>query len=575
MSLILPYEDYGVEKSAVQLVGFGKTGELAPAGQDGDNETITITVDKYLLASYDYEGLNEDGATGYILDAGDYYFAVGDSVHDALNYILDEKGASGMVNHDGTAFAPDNLNKVWKWNQPALDTETYRYSRWSDNGEVEVTNRLEEMDLNYWLPDSVTYLSRSEWSDTYPTEPTEITLTEEMAREIGGNYYEEIIPEDAPSVSDFTQGASNGIPFVSMYGVSYDDEIWEDFLDQLSVKDMLTVVGEHWATEEVLSVNKPYHWNDDGPDGVHGGYKVYNEDGLIPYVNGECTLFCNEVILASTYDKDLIRKRGLLLGEESMFATCPQLWSPGADLHRTSFGGRNFEYYSEDSYMSYICASIQVAAMREKGVVTAIKHCAGNNQETNRQGLSTFSNEQAFRMNDMRGFEGAFTLGKSNGTMTSFNRIGMRAFSQNEVMQQDILRGEWGFKGVIISDAVDSYMHSRESLAAGNDMWCLSGYTADGEHNTRAVREAIEAGDGYMLQCLREANKHFYYAYCNSNLTNGLSETTKIIQVKNWWETTLEAIEIVMIVLTALAAALFIGSLVAKAMLKRRNEADA
>ena len=563
-----PYEENGVEKSAIQLVGFEKTGVLQPGG----SETVTITVDKYLLASYDYEV-----ADGYILDPGNYYFAVGDSAHDALNHILKAKGATGMVNHDGTAYAPDDLNKVWTWeDQKVLDTETYRYSRWSDNGAVEVTNRLEEMDINYWLPGTVTYLTRSDWSGTYPTEPTEITLTAEMAREIGGNYYEDIIPEDAPSVDDFTQGATeNGISFVSMYGVDYDDPIWEDFLDQLTVAEMLTVVGEHWATEEVLGVNKPYHWNDDGPDGVHGGYKVYNDEGLIPYINGECTLFCNEVILASTYDKELIRNRGLLLGEESMFATCPQLWSPGADLHRTAFGGRNFEYYSEDSYMSYICASIEVAAMREKGVVTAIKHCAGNNQETNRQGLCTFSNEQAFRMNDMRGFEGAFTIGKSNGTMTSFNRIGMRAFSQSNVMQQEVLRGEWGFKGVIISDAVDIYMHSRESLAAGNDMWCLAGWTADGERNTKAVREAIEGGDGYMLQCLREANKHFYYAYCNSNLTNGLSTDTVIVPVKNWWETTLETAEIVMIVLTVIFAGMFIGSTVTKAVAARKEKADA
>ena len=475
-----PYEEWGVEKSAVQIVGVGKTDVLAPAGQEGDSQTITITVDKYLAASYDYQGLNEDGVTGYILDAGDYRFAVGDSAHDALNYILADKGASGMTNHDGSAFAADAGSHVWKWNLAELDTETYKYSRWSEGDEpVEVTNRLQDADLNYWVDDGVTYLTRADWSGTYPEEGVEIELTPEMAREIGGNYYEDLIPEDAPAVSDFTQGAQNGIPFVSMYGVDYDDdEKWDMFLDQLTVEDMLSVIWEHWATGEVKSVNKPYHRNDDGPDGIHWWFSATDSNGEpIDFINGngknECTMFPNEVILASTYNLELVRNRGLMLGEESMFANCPQLWSPGADLHRTPYGGRNFEYYSEDGNMSYLCISVEVAAMRSKGVVTAPKHFVGNNQETNRKGLCTFTNEQAFRQNDMRGFEGAFTLGGSNSTMTSYNRVGLRTFSQHSVMQQDILRGEWGFKGVIISDAYQTYMHTRESLVAGNDMWCV------------------------------------------------------------------------------------------------------
>ncbi len=558
-----PYEDYGVEKSAIQLVGFGKTGELAPKGQQGDSETITITVDKYLLASYDYEV-----AEGYILDAGDYYFAVGDSVHDALNYVLKEKEATGMKNIDGGDFKADSLKKVWKWNQAELDTETYRYSRYGEK--VEVTNRLHEVDLNYWIEDGVTYLSRSDWSGTYPTEPTQITLTAEMAREIGGNYYEELIPEDAPSVSDFTQGAENGIPFVSMYGVDYDDDIWEDFLDQLSIEEMLSVTVEYFQSSEVISVNKPFNYNNDGPDGIRGGFNIFDENGeKLPEISGECTMFVNEVVLASTYNYDLIRNRGNMMGEESMFATCPQMWSPGANLHRTPYNGRHFEYYSEDSNLAYLCTGVEVKAMRAKGVVTAIKHFVGNNQETNRRGLSTFSNEQAFRMNDMRAFEGAFTVGGANSTMTSYNRVGMRTLSQNDVMQEEILRGEWGFKGVIISDAVAGYMHPRESLIAGNDMWCMCG-----EGHIDSVRQAIANGDGFMLQNLRRANKNYYYAYCNSNLTNGLSATTKIISIKNWWEYTLDTINLVLLILTVITGVLFIGSTVTRTILARKEKAN-
>lgn len=575
-----PYYDAGVEKSAIQLVGFGKTGELAPNGQEGDSETITITVDKYLLASYDYEGLNEDGVTGYILDAGDYYFAVGDSVHDALNYILDEKGASGMVNHDGTAFVSDNLTKVWKWNQAELDTETYHYSRWSDNGEVEVTNRLEEMDINYWVPDTVTYLTRSDWGGTYPTEGTEITLTKEMALEISGHYYEygheDFLPEDPanpPEYSDFEQGVPHGLNFVSMYGVPYDDdETWDLFLDQLTIDDMLNVIWEHWGTLEITTVNKPYNYNNDGPDSISGGFKIFDSNGnRLSHISGECTIFPNEVVLAMSYNYELIENRGNMIGEESLFASCVQMWCPGGNLHRTPYSGRNFEYYSEDSYMSYLCISVEVKAMRDKGVVTAPKHFTGNNQETFRQGLSTFANEQSFRMNDLRGFEGAFTLGGSNSTMTSYSRAGMRAFVHSEVMQQDILRGEWGFKGVTISDGKDSHMHPLEALIAGNDMWCLSGSVSCVDE----VRQALAEGDGFILQMLRRANKHFYYAYCNSNLVNGMSSDTIIVEITNWWETTLVTVNTVFLILTIATGVLYIGSTVIKSVSARKDDEKA
>lgn len=568
----VPYIEYGVEKPAIRLVNFGKTDMLYPEDEAGENkpnsQTLTITVDKYFLASYDYQGLNDDGVTGYILDSGNYYFAVGDSVHDALNYILAKKGASGMVNVDGSVFSPDSLNMVWTWELEEPDTETYHYSRWNEG--VEVTNRLEEADLNHWIEDGVTYLTRADWSGTFPEEATQITLTAEMAREIGGNYYEDLIPENAPAVSDFTQGAKNGIPFVSMHGVDYDDdEMWNTFLDQLTVEEMLTVTHENWGTGEVKSVNKPYHRNDDGPDGMGGGYKVYKIDGeQIDYINGNCMMYPNEIVLVATYNYDLIKRRGELLGEESMFATTPQMWSPGANFHRTPYGGRNFEYYSEDPNLGYLCAGTEVAAMRSKGVVTAIKHFVGNNQETNRRGLATFVNEQTFRENDMRVFEGAFTIGKSNSTMTAFNRVGMRAFAQHDALQNEILRGEWGFKGVIISDGCTTFMHPRESLIAGNDMWCLSG---DGSH-INPVREAINNGDGFMLQALREANKHFYYAYCNSHLTNGLSTDTIIVDVTNWWETALNTVDTVLLVITIIVAVLFIASAIIKAIVSCKDK---
>ena len=161
---------------------------------------MTVTIDKYLLASYDYTN-----AKGYIMDAGDYYLAIGDSAHDALNNVLAAKGATGMYDHEGNPAAGD-ATKVYHWTQDALDTETYRNS--AQTG-VEVTNQFDDADLNYWIPDSVTYLTRQDWEGTFPTAQTGVTATADMIKQIDGHLYE--TPADAPSVSTFTQGADNGL----------------------------------------------------------------------------------------------------------------------------------------------------------------------------------------------------------------------------------------------------------------------------------------------------------------------------------------------------------------------------
>ncbi len=365
-------------------------------------------------------------------------------------------------------------------------------------------------------------------------------------------------PEDAPSVSDFTMGAKNGLTFANMRVIPYDDdETWNKFLDQLTLDDMIAILVDSFASPEIESVSKPFNYNNDGPDGIRGGFVKFNPDGSKREdIKGDTTCFTNEIVLASTFSYELLAERGRLLGEESLYASCPQLWSPGANLHRTPFGGRNFEYFSEDAMLSYLCLSVEVKAMQEKGVIASIKHFAGNDQETNRRGLSIFVNEQAFRQNDLKAFEGGFTIGGASGTMTSYSRIGMRSFTQSEALNTGILRDEWGFKGVVISDAVKSYMNAVESVVAGTDMFCM----AYNENHVKPLREAIENGDGYLLMKLREANKHYYYAYCNSNLANGLSSTMKVVSVTNWWETALETAQTTLLVLTVISGICYVFS---------------
>ena len=531
--------DHKVEKAAIQLVGFNKTDLLAP----GASQTLTIYVDQYLLASYDNQAVYPDGTKGgYILDAGDYYFAIGADAHDALNNVLAAKrGNEGLVDHEGKPVQPNPQKTVVKETYAQKDDMTYRFSQYTL---ARVSNQFDDLDINYWIPGSVTYLSRSDWQGTYP-QPVSLAATDDMIRMIDGYTYTK--PDDAPAVDSFIRGEDSGLKMIDMRGLDYDDETWDVFLNQLKLSDLMEITIDNLSTAVIERVNKPAQKNTDGPDGVQRNYEVLNEEGEV--TGSSPTPYANEVVLASTFDPALIANRGRLLGEDCLFNKTTQLWSPGADVHRTPFAGRNFEYYSEDSYMSYLCAALEVTEMVNKGVNVAIKHFAGNDQETNRTGVCTFMTEQTFRQQGLRGFESAFTLAKTLGTMTAFNRLGCTYAGASDAMQNKVLRGEWGFKGVCITDAAGSnrYQHTIESLVNGSDMFCM----ADKNIRVKQIEQAIKGGDGYVMQALREANHRFYYAFANSNLANGLDSNAAIVPLTPWWSTAISAAIGVLGVLTA------------------------
>lgn len=524
-----PYGEYEiqnkVETSAVQLVGFAKTGMLEP----GESEQVEITVNPYLLASYDYTN-----AKGYIMSEGTYYLAIGDDTHDALNNILAEKGASGMVDANGNAVKGD-ADKTYKWDQKSLDTETYKYS--AVTGE-EVTNQFEEADINNLIPDTVTYLSRSDWEATYPTETVSVTATQEMIEQINGYGYSK--PEDAPSVSEFTQGTDNGLTFADMNTVDYDDnETWDKFLDQLTIEDMCSIISTDMnGADAVEKVVLPSTREGDGIDGVKANF-VYGD-------KRSATAFTGKVVLASTWNYDLYENRGRLMAEEALYCEYPTIWCGGGDIHRTPFCGRNFEYYSEDGYMTYLASTVELKVMQEKGLNAGIKHFAGNDQEGHRESLSTFFNEQSFRENNLRAFEGVFCDAKILDTMQGFSRIGCTYMAQSSPLMQGVLRDEWGYQGKVITDAVAgmSYKtHYLESLTAGTDYYCWDKISF-GSGDVLIARDAIydqitKNDDGYMLQNLRRANKNIYYALSHSMAVNGLNSESRVVNITPWWQYTL------------------------------------
>ena len=436
-----------------------------------------------------------------------------------------------MVDVSG-APSSGSVDKTYTWSEEFDDT-TYRTSQYTDE---EVTNQFADCDINYWIEDSVTYLSRNDWDGTYPTAPVQIEATDEMIEVLGGEYYEK--PEDALSVDDYTQGDNQGIPLASMIGKDFNDEDWETYLNQFTVEELATLTADNFGTAEIPTVGKPAVVVGDGPDGVGG---KFDEE---KYGDGryDCCFPC-ENILASTFNKELLQRRGELMAEEAMYLGMAQVWMPGVNLHRTPFGGRNFEYYSEDAVMSYLCIIPEVQAMESKGVHAGAKHVAGNDQENNRQGISVFFNEQAYREGALRGCESAVTEGGGMAVMHGFNRLGMKWCSSSEALCTQVLRNEWGFYGQQETDAVatdEGYRaHFTTSLAAGTNTYCLDFSGA----SSRAITAAIESNDdGYLLGKLRDSAHYYLYIIANSSIMNGYSVDSKVVAVTPWWQPTMYVI---------------------------------
>lgn len=237
------------------------------------------------------------------------------------------------------------------------------------------------------------------------------------------------------------------------------------------------------------------------------------------------------------------------------------MWSPAANLHRTPYSGRNYEYYSEDPVTNYYFLGTEVREMQRMGVNVAPKHLAANDQETNRYGVGTFMTEQTLREGPLKGFEAAFTIGGALGVMTSYSRIGCTYAGQSSALQEDLLTDEWGFNGVIISDAVTGkiYQHPVEMQAAGNDMYCIS-VGADYFAGPKIKKAILDNDDGYLLGKLRETNKQFYYSFANSNLVNGLTSDSEVRNVLPWWQSLIIAIIVLLSVAAAGCSAMSIAS---------------
>ena len=503
-----PYTQYdienGVEKASVTLVGFEKTDLLQP----GESQLVTIHVDGDDVASFD-----ANGAKTYILDAGDYYFTVATDAHDAVNNVLAAKGFT-PANTDGRMDAEGKAQLVAKWNNPVLDTVTHAVS---DNGTA-ITAKLDMADLNKnpGVQEKVTYLTRSNWSGTMPAAPLQLTLTEALIADLQNVQYD---PADYETVPMPTLGAQNGLKLYDMIGLDYDDPKWNTLLDQLTFDEMVSLIGDafHWHMP-VESIQAPGTRDENGPQGLT--VTLFGSA-----LGVETTALTSEDVLAATWNKELVNAMGNIVGNDCLVAGVATLYGPGANTHRTPYAGRNFEYYSEDGYLSSAIGAAEVSGIEAKGVHVVMKHFALNDTEQDRIGLGVWLNEQAAREIYLKAFQGALEASQAggNGVMMAYTRWGTQWSGANKALVTGILKEEWGCNGMQITDNVlTQYVNGVDGVMAGTTTYdsMMAFYITD--------QLPLYEHDPVVVSAMREACHQNLYAIANSCGMNGVGPNTTI-----------------------------------------------
>lgn len=553
-----PYTDYdranGIEKASVQMVNFGKTDLL----QSGESESINIRMDLYNICSYDTNGQGT-----WILDDGTYYFAVGNSAHDALNNILAIKGkttADGM-DYDG------NADLARKWINDEF--RTFENPEFTENGfttldgtyhnttDAKVTNQVQAAELNNWIDGAVTYLSRSDWSATWPKSVDSLVATDEMIPHLLAQTYE----PGSTDTSDITADADTDYQVSMMRGKDYADEEWNKILDQMSLEEMMSLVGKDFsATEPIPSISYPGTIENDGPSGCVTNYSSkYDGDstifeGIDKYSQINPRMYPSECLVACTYNQELVYRLGQMNGEDCYYTGQSTIWAPGINLHRSPYSGRNFEYFSEDSMITYILGAQEVAGIQSKGAVAAPKHFVFNDYEMNRFGLCTFLNEQTARENGLRAFEGAVAVGHAKNVMTTLARIGCDWMGYSSELQDNVLRGEWGFDGFTVTDnSIMPYMYGN-SITCGTDKFVVF---IPGRYEEQLAPEIVSR-DEKLLTSLREACHRILYVNVNSMAMNGVSDDAVVKDVTPGWQMLLFTVSGVLWAFTLVCLMLFI-----------------
>lgn len=450
------YPDRGIEKSAEELGAFGKTDELAP----GQSQDVTLSLKMRDMASWsDTEGC-------YVLDEGTYAIRISRNSHDVVdtrNLEIPERHIYSADESTGTSYE----------------------------------DRFEDAAGDY------TYLSRTDWESTWPdpdaTDSSEAPSSAKEAMNV-------TIPNDRSAQFPVT-GAENGITLDMLSGRDYDDPLWDQFLDQLTLDDMARQVsGGGYGTEGLERLGVPAKRDMDGPAAVNN-----------VWARTSGVQFPAEIVLASTWNVDLASKKASCIADEALAYGVVGWYAPAANLHRSALGGRNFEYFSEDPLIAGSMSAAQVDAAQKKGLVCYLKHFALNEQENNRNagGLFTWATEQTIRELYLRPFEICVKQGKPLGVMSSFARVGTTWCGASDELLDGVLRNEWGFKGVVVTDATEMirwpYMNQAQGVLAGNDL-----YLDYGGHLDSMILWWQARDNAQLQQAMRTACHSILYSVANS-----------------------------------------------------------
>lgn len=522
-----PYTDYDrtnlVEKSAVMFLNSAKVD--VPAGQ---SKEVTITIPTKYLASYD-----ANNAKTYILDAGEYYFTAAAGAHEAVNNIL---AAQGKTVADGMDAAGSKAVVSWKLDQ--LDNTTFAIAN-----NTTVTNVADDADLNYWLPGTVTYLTRQDWN-TFPINYNKLNLKiadspkkDQWIAEMRGETY---------TISD-TGAAAEAVPgpkfAASEIGAeqlnNINDPYWDKLVHAITIDEAVGAVIHGGSRSDTLTnIDNPVVIQNEGPTGISAGYtdeatgKTYKFN-----VNSQTLLGCS-------FNPELAYQWGLVEGNSCLWVERYDLWGSGLTLNRTPYNGRNYEYISEDPMLTNVIGREVIQGCSDKGIINGPKHMGFNDQEHNRAGISAYMTEQKFRETDLRGFEGALSDAFGMGVMIAFNRIGATNASHHVGMIQKIVRGEWGFKGLISTDMMNNYLYFNAESMVMAGITQVADFAADnshinlGEGGVDAVWPHISletvSKDSNLVEQARENLKYQLYIFANSAILNISTQ-----RVNTWWDTAL------------------------------------
>lgn len=455
-----PYTDGGIEKASKNLAGFEKTKELQP----GESQKVTVKFDDDDMASYDYKG-----AKAYMLEKGDYDISIQSDSH----HVIDHKAIT------------------------VKDTVTYDSDSNTHNGDKTVaTNQFDD------VAGDVTYLSRADHFANYKeatAAPTNFKMSDKAKETFynNSNYDPKKFDKDSDKMP--TTGAKNGLKLSDMYGKDYDDADWDKLLDQLTFDDMDNLIANGgYGTQALKSVGKIQLTDADGPASLNNNFTGVGSIG-----------FPASTAFACTWNRDLAKQFGEMIGDMAHDMHVAGWYAPAMNIHRNAFSGRTFEYFSEDSLLSGVMASSEISGAKSKGVYSFMKHFALNDQETKRtEMLCTWTNEQAMREIYLKPFEMSVKEGGAQAVMSSFNYIGYTYAGASSNLLQTVLRGEWGFKGFVLTDYFGGYgyQNADQEVRAGNDSMLA----------TTKITNHITDKSATSVKAMRQAAHNILYTAANS-----------------------------------------------------------